>query len=309
MSYGKVKETFWTDKKVQAMSDDAKMLALYLLTGPHRNMLGCMRVPDGYITEDLKWSSERLTDAIDKLCGCQFIIRDDDGWTLITNQLRHDPLSKTPNHIKAAASIADTVPPEVSFYQEFASRFVAALEAIGAASEWHPHDIAIPLPSPLPQPSPEPTPPAALLDEGFPDFWEAYPKKVDRGHALKAYIAARKRGVSLETLLAGAERYRDDANRDPKFTKNAQGWLTGECWNDKPAEPPPGPEPASPEQKEANRLSTLAWAIEKGMVNIANNYPAADVRKLIASRRVTQEQVLKMGLLPREDCERAGCAA
>jgi hypothetical protein len=139
-------------------------------------------------------------------------------------------------------------------------------------------------------------PPADFAKEFEEGFWKVYPKKVDRGHALKAYIGARKRGVSAETLTAGAERYRDDPKRDPKFTKNAQGWLTGECWNDQAAEPPPAPAELSAEQKEANRLSTLVWAIERRMINVANNYPASDVRKLIAAGRVTQEQVQAAGL-------------
>jgi hypothetical protein len=53
---------------------------------------------------------------------------------------------------------------------------------------------------------------------------------------------------------------------------------------------------STPEQREANRLATLAWAIEKGMINIANNYPKADVRKLIETGRVTQEQCQRIGV-------------
>jgi hypothetical protein len=155
MSYGKVKDTFWTDKKVQAFSDDAKMLALYLMTGPHRNILGCMRVPDGYILSDLKWVETRLSDAIDMLSERRFICRDDDGWTFILNQIKHDPI-KVPNHARAAIAIADTVPAESVVFRELRPRLLAALEAIKMASEWHPQEIVIP--EPLPEPAPEPGP-------------------------------------------------------------------------------------------------------------------------------------------------------
>ncbi len=157
MSYGKVKDTFWTDKKVQSFSDDAKMLALYLLTGPHRNILGCMRIPDGYLVADLKWSSERISDAIRMLCEKGFICRDDDGWTLVLNQLRHDPI-KIPNHARGAIAIANTVPPDSPIYQELVPRLVASLKAINMVSEWHPHGIAIPAPLPAPAPAPAPAP-------------------------------------------------------------------------------------------------------------------------------------------------------
>ncbi len=157
MSYGKVKDTFWTDKKVRAFSDDAKMLALYLLTGPHRNILGCMRIPNGYMTADLEWSSERLSDAINMLCERLFIARDSDGWTLILNQLRHDPV-KTPNHVTAAITLADAVPPESSVYQELAKRLTESLTAINMASRWHPKAIVTPEPLPAPAPAPLPAP-------------------------------------------------------------------------------------------------------------------------------------------------------
>lgn len=157
MSYGKVKDTFWSDRKIRGFSDDAKMLALYFMTGPHRNMLGCMRVPDGYIMADTGWSSERLADAIRMLCDKAFICRDSDGWTLILNQLKHDPF-KVPNHAKAAIALVAEVPRDSVVYQELVPRLKAALNAMPTPCEWHPDDIAIPLPSPLPEPSPEPLP-------------------------------------------------------------------------------------------------------------------------------------------------------
>jgi hypothetical protein len=140
----------------------------------------------------------------------------------------------------------------------------------------------------------EPAP--AALDREFDQFWEVYPKKVDRGHALKAFIAARKRNTTLETILAGAERYRDKPDRDPKYTKNAQGWLTGECWNDQAAEPPPE-KFTSDEARQATLHVVYASMIKKGM-SPGLKFSAIDRNQMIAA-----------GLVTREDCEKAGCAA
>jgi hypothetical protein len=303
MSYGKVKDTFWTDKKIQAMSDDAKMLALYLLTGPHRNMLGCMRAPNGYIMEDLKWSSKRLSDAIAMLCECHFIARDDDGWTIILNQLKHDPI-KVPNHARAAIAIADTVPPESSIFQLLAPRLIAALEGINMASEWHPktipHAIATPLPSPLPIPSPlpSPSPPAAhSYDSEFDDWWKVYPRREGRGQAIKAFRAVRKSGVDLETLMAGATRYRDLPKREPKYTKLGSTWLSGECWRDEIAEKLE-PEIFTPqESKDAVRHIGYARMIKKKL-SPGLQFTPQDRSKMIAAGMVTMAE-----------CEAAGCAA
>jgi hypothetical protein len=200
VSYGKVKDTFWTDKKIRSLSDDAKMLALYLMTGPHRNILGCMRVPSGYITEDLGWASERLADAIAMLCQCRFICRDDDGWTIILNQLKHDPI-KVPNHARAAIALANTVPHESIVYQELAPRLSSSLDAIKMASEWHPQAIVIPEPSPLPEPLPEPEPKGSAPD-GAP------PLPPDDDHFdLPAIVDRSEAGAAVRQWNATAEQF------------------------------------------------------------------------------------------------------
>jgi hypothetical protein len=139
--------------------------------------------------------------------------------------------------------------------------------------------------------------PAADFTKDFETFWGAYPKKADKGHALKAYIAARKLGASAETLLAGAARYRADPSRDPKFTKNAQGWLSGECWNDQAAEPPPPVKFEPQAVKDAQRHMAYAAMIQKG-ISPGLQFTTSDRNKMIAAGLVTMEQ-----------CERAGCAA
>ena len=52
---------------------------------------------------------------------------------------------------------------------------------------------------------------------------------------MRAFEKAIRR-VSLETLLDGAKRYRDDPNRDDGFTKNPATWLNADAW-DNPPEP------------------------------------------------------------------------
>jgi hypothetical protein len=66
------------------------------------------------------------------------------------------------------------------------------------------------------------------------EIWPAYPRKSGKGHALKAYRSARKR-ASFDAILAGVKRYASErAGEDPKFTKQAQGWFSGDHWTDEP---------------------------------------------------------------------------
>jgi len=63
--------------------------------------------------------------------------------------------------------------------------------------------------------------------------WALYPLKRDKKAAGKAFIKASKTaGIGL--LVAAVVRYRDDPNREPRFTKHFSSWLNGECWDDEP---------------------------------------------------------------------------
>jgi hypothetical protein len=67
----------------------------------------------------------------------------------------------------------------------------------------------------------------------FNQFWAAYPLKKDKRVAFKAFERALKR-ASIEDIVAGAERYRDDPNREDAFTKYPQGWLNADAWENGP---------------------------------------------------------------------------
>lgn len=64
----------------------------------------------------------------------------------------------------------------------------------------------------------------------FEAFWSAYPRKVAKGAAKKAYRHALTR-ASHEEILAGAKRYAA-SKPDPKFTKHPASWLNADCWLD-----------------------------------------------------------------------------
>ena len=67
----------------------------------------------------------------------------------------------------------------------------------------------------------------------FNEWWQQYPKKVDKGAARRAWTTALKK-TSSTVLIAAAERYANDPNRDPQFTKNPATWLNAEAWENGP---------------------------------------------------------------------------
>ena len=63
----------------------------------------------------------------------------------------------------------------------------------------------------------------------FFEFWNAYPKKLDKAKAYMAFKSALKR-ATFEDILAGVIAYRNDPTRNPDFTKYPASWLNADSW-------------------------------------------------------------------------------
>jgi biotin operon repressor len=84
----------------------------------------------------------------------------------------------------------------------------------------------------------------------FDNFWELYPKKVDKGAAIRAFRKALKTFEATE-VIAGAKRYAEDPNLPEKrYVKNPATWLNAEAWNNPPL----------PERKKTDSKALEEWA-------------------------------------------------
>ena len=71
--------------------------------------------------------------------------------------------------------------------------------------------------------------------EAFGRFWAAYPKRVARKAAVKAFTQAVEDGADVEALVAGAGRYAlERAEEDPRYTAYPGNWLAAGRWADEP---------------------------------------------------------------------------
>jgi hypothetical protein len=87
-------------------------------------------------------------------------------------------------------------------------------------------------------------------DSEFESFWSNYPKKVDKGAAIRAFKKALKTYPAPE-VIEGAKRYAEDPNLpDKQFVKNPATWLNAEAWNN-------GPLPA---RKKTDSKALEEWA-------------------------------------------------
>lgn len=162
--YGKVRTVFWTDDRVASLSDDGKLLALYLLTSPHANAVGCYRLPSGYVSDDVGWERARVERAFGELVEARFARRcPRTGWTLIVNYLRHNEIENG-NVGKACVRMLEQVPASVPFAD-------ALLRALSPCRERFPDGFleryAKRFPNPLPIPEPEPNPEPSTKADAF----------------------------------------------------------------------------------------------------------------------------------------------
>lgn len=167
MSYGKVHEEYWDGEKIKPLSDRAALLGLYLITGPHRNAIGCFRLGRGAISDVPRfgeWGFEGVSKALMEMVETGFIARDEaTGWTLIPNALVKDPVN-SPNAARHAVALAAKVPANTLVYNKLFEILSPQLEAyskalkstLGYPLEAPSKDLRTPLPSPEPSPLPEP---------------------------------------------------------------------------------------------------------------------------------------------------------
>lgn len=122
--YGKVHSTFWSSPTTGRLSDDGKLLALYLMTCGHGTISGVFRLPDGYISEDLgaKWPQERVATVFDELAAADWALRcTTSKWVWIVKHLEWNK-PENPNQRKAAGKVALSVPETCSWRADFIRR-------------------------------------------------------------------------------------------------------------------------------------------------------------------------------------------
>jgi hypothetical protein len=110
--YGKIPCAFWTGRERRELSDDACLLLVYVKTSPHCNAIGCYRLPESYIAEDLRWDIARVTRALSETVSKQFLNRcETTFWVQIVGFFIDNTIAN-PNVGKHAAELVDMIPEE-----------------------------------------------------------------------------------------------------------------------------------------------------------------------------------------------------
>lgn len=108
--YGRLHTSFWTSEDIKKLGDDGRLLAAYLVTGPHSNMIGAFRLPDAYVAEDLGWTAQRVSEGFRNLFRNGFATHDRvSKWVVVHRYLKWNPI-ENPNQAKAAVKLFEQIP-------------------------------------------------------------------------------------------------------------------------------------------------------------------------------------------------------
>ena len=157
--FGKVRTAFWADDRVQAWPERIKFMALYLLTAPHANAIGCFRAPIQYIAADTGLP------ALDVRHSLEFLQQEDflrycnkTGFVLIKKFLSHNCI-ENPKVGSHCIKLAMALPRSLPFLAEIEAVLKAALVTVKVKWDGFGYPIeTVSEPYRTPEPEPEPEP-------------------------------------------------------------------------------------------------------------------------------------------------------
>lgn len=111
------------DPKFSSLSDQAKLLFMYLYVNPHSNLAGAFYLPEGYIRNDIDRSVAQLEKPIAELEG-KGLVRycKRTSWVWLNRHLDYEPI-RGEKQIAGFAKLARYIPETCSFYEDFKRNF------------------------------------------------------------------------------------------------------------------------------------------------------------------------------------------
>lgn len=131
-SYGVISTQFWVHPHRKSLTTEAKLLYVYLISGPHATSLGCYRLSLNYIADDLAWSLSQVKKAIANCERLDLIKYDAKEWVFIKNFL-HVEKVENPNQWRGIKRLFEKVPPDLCFYDQLIKQLLIKITFISDA--------------------------------------------------------------------------------------------------------------------------------------------------------------------------------
>jgi len=237
--YSKVSGQFWTGKTGRSMRGDmqTQIVAMYLMTSPHANMIGVFHCPIIYIAHETGSPLEGALKGLQNLVEGGFCTYDHDSETVWVHEMAKfqigSELKATDNRVKDIQKQFEMLPQSLikqGFQEKYGDVYHLSKEEENVSPSEAPSK---PLRSQKQEQEQKQEYTAA--PDGFAEFWSAYPKKVGKGEAEKQWKKAK--GKDLQAILKAIERARGQdqwQKENGQFIPNPATWISQRRWEDEP---------------------------------------------------------------------------
>lgn len=261
-SFGTVRPTFWTGLTGRAIREagaDAQLLAVYLMTSPHANMLGCYYLPLVLIRKELALSTADVTKGLAIMRKVGFAAYDDASEVIWVYEMAHyqlgDEVSEHDKRLPAVKRCYRELN-DCPFLGPFFDKYTDALhlehrregsqqKLQGHAPNAQGHEMP-PVPVPVPDPVPVPLRKERSGEETaawdrFERFWRAYPKRKGKDEAWKLWRKLNPDDALTDTIVLAVEaqcRGPDWLKEAGRFIPHPTTWLNRGGWKDEDTDLP-----------------------------------------------------------------------
>lgn len=217
--------TFWTDSKVvDDFTPEDKYFYLYLLTNAHTNLCGCYEISKRQMSNDTGYTVDVVERLLGRLSGAHNVIRYDDETKelLLVNWHKYN-WSKSDKLLKGVENeVAQLKSPE---FRELLTEILVSLE--------YPIDRVSPLKA-YPMDTSYSYSNTDSNNSSFERFWQAYPKKVGKQDARRAFKRAQAQ-TTADAMISAVEAQKKSGQwtRDNgRYIPNPSTWLNQGRWED-----------------------------------------------------------------------------
>lgn len=232
-TYRKIFPSFWTDSKVdEEFTPEDKYFYLYLLTNPHTNICGCYEIGFKQMARDTGYNEETVRHLVNRMEALHKVIRYDRTTreVLLLNWAKYNWSSS--EDLKTGVRKVTTFIKSESFRQYVLSLLDGEMPNIDPLE-------TVPTPSSDPRGtsvSVSVSDTVSVSDKEYTDnfekFWEAYPKKVGKKEASRAFKKVKE---PLNVLLDAIEEQKLSeqwSKENGRFIPNPATWLNQGRWED-----------------------------------------------------------------------------
>lgn len=264
-TFGRIESAFWLNPKIKKLSDDGKLLLLYLYTCPHGNSIGCFVLHDGYIAADLGWTMERVCQRVTELVSKGFAQRDRESDLILVNGWFGHNTFENRNVALGAIKTLRSLPKSLLL-----NKLIESMKAINNKflNEFHNEldnelqntlGIRARVPEPEPEPEPEPKPEPVVADKKTQTDFE---RVFDLGIAQWPHLAATDSSIIHQWLNGGCSVdldilpvLRRKAKENPrKWGYFTQAVADAKATRERPM-PPGTPQASKPGEKRGNMIT------------------------------------------------------